>query len=48
MSMTWAASLPPFPYTASFTADWQTEPVQHLVLKLSLSPGTYQIRFYRT
>lgn len=43
MSMTWAASLPPFPYTASFTADWQTESVQHLVLRLSLPPGTYQI-----
>jgi hypothetical protein len=41
--MTWAASLPPFPYTASFTADWLTERGQHLVLKLSLPPGTYQI-----
>lgn len=43
MSLTWDASLPPFPYTASFTANWQTQPIQHFVVKLSLSPGTYQI-----
>lgn len=43
MSLTWDASVPPFPYTASFTANWQTQPIQHFVVKLSLSPGTYQI-----
>lgn len=43
MSLTWNASLPPFPYAGLFTADWRTQPIQHFVFKLALSPGTYQI-----
>lgn len=43
MSSSWDLSAPPFPLTASFTANWQTQASQRLVVKLSLTPGSYQI-----
>lgn len=43
MSLAWTALLPPFPYARLFTADWQTQPIQHFVFKLALSPDSYQI-----
>lgn len=43
MSLTANATVPPFPYSGSFAANWQTQSPEHLVIKLSLNPGTYQL-----
>jgi len=36
-------SVPPFPLTAGFTADASTQPLQEVVIKLALAPGSYQL-----
>ena len=44
MALTPDASVPPFPLTAGFTANAYTDPTpQHLVLKLALAPGSYEL-----
>lgn len=43
MTISSNATLPPFPYTGTFTANWQTQISQQYVYKLGLSPGSYQI-----
>lgn len=43
MALTWDTAVPPFPLTAGFTANVYTAPMQRLVLKLALAPGSYQL-----
>lgn len=37
------STLPPFPFTGGFRADWQVAPMEQFVFSLRLSPGTYEL-----
>lgn len=43
MAISTTGTLPPFPYTGTFTSDWISQPMQQYIYRLNLSPGSYQI-----